>query len=204
MTTVRRPIAVLDVPRKDLEVSLYARSIATAFTGNAYLPSPTVPISTFLVSVAAYESAQLAAMHRGKGTVSARKAARAVVIQNMQQLRSYAQGAADSDMENGAVIIESAGMKVKKVFIPQKRMMKVEQGSVAGTVILFAVVAGLKVGYLWQWSTDQKTWTALLQVFVSKTSASGLTPGITYYFRYQVISRSGLSDWSQIISFLVK
>ena len=204
MNTVQRCLAILALPTKDLDLIQYFKSIGTAMTGNAYFPTPSVPILTFLANVTTYETAQLAAEKRGKGTVVARNAARAVAVQNAQQLRSYVQGISDGNMENGAVIIQSAGMKVKKVVVRQKRTMQVKQGDVTGMVILLAAVAGIKVGYLWQWSLDQKTWTALPQVFVSKTSVSGLTPGVTYCFRYQVISKSGSSDWSQTISFLVK
>jgi hypothetical protein len=32
---------------------------------------------------------------------------------------------------------------------------------------------------------------------------SGLTPATTYYFRVQALVRTGLDDWSQVVSLLV-
>jgi hypothetical protein len=41
------------------------------------------------------------------------------------------------------------------------------------------------------------------QVFKSRSSVSGLTPGVTYYFRYRTSSPNGEADWSQIVALLV-
>jgi hypothetical protein len=38
---------------------------------------------------------------------------------------------------------------------------------------------------------------------VATMTFEGLTPGTTYAFRFKTLTRAGISDWSQIVAFMV-
>ena len=58
--------------------------------------------------------------------------------------------------------------------------------------------------YTFQLSTDQKSWTSLPLALKAKTTVSGLTVGTTYYFRFQVLTKKGLRDWSGVVSYVAR
>ena len=42
-----------------------------------------------------------------------------------------------------------------------------------------------------------------LPTLQASTTVAGLTPATLYYFRYRAVTKTGLGDWSQILSLLV-
>ena len=203
-TIVRRIIAVLKLLAAVAALSKQAKAIVAAMTNNAFFPTPNPPLPTVTNDIAALDAAEALALGKGKGTANARNAKKAVVIRDLQLLRNYVQMIADNDADHAEQIITSALMAIKKLTPRQKRETAVKQGIGSGIVELFAVRAAAKALYQWQMSTDMKVWTNLPQTFLTKTTVTGLVAGTTYYFRYQVVTRAGVSDWSQIISILVK
>jgi hypothetical protein len=81
--------------------------------------------------------------------------------------------------------------------------LSAKQGSVSGSVNLVAKAAARTAAYEWQYSTDQKTWTTLPITLQAKTGVSGLTPATMYSFRVQEVTRTGVENWSQIVTLLV-
>jgi len=71
-------------------------------------------------------------------------------------------------------------------------------------VNLAAKAPAKRASYNWQYSTDQKTWTSIPQTLQAKTGVSGLTVGTTYYFRVQALTMTGETDWTQVVSLVVK
>jgi hypothetical protein len=65
-------------------------------------------------------------------------------------------------------------------------------------------MVGKTAAYAFQYSTDQKTWTAVPMTIQAKTGVSGLTAGTVYYFRVQALTRQGEQNWSQLVSLMVK
>jgi hypothetical protein len=63
---------------------------------------------------------------------------------------------------------------------------------------------GIPATYYWGFSLDQRGWTSAADSMTARVTIAGLTPGQTYYFRYRTLTRKGMSDFSQIVSFLVK
>jgi hypothetical protein len=86
-----------------------------------------------------------------------------------------------------------------------KAELAVLQGASSGIAIARAKSRGRGAIYWWAVSTDQKTWVVeALPTKKAKTSFANLTPGTTYYFRFQAFTAAGMSDWSQIVAFMVK
>ena len=77
----------------------------------------------------------------------------------------------------------------------------------SGSGKLVAKAAARSAAYEWQYSTAQKTWTTLPITLQAKTGVSGLTPATTpattYAFRVQEVTRTGVENWSQIVTLVV-
>jgi hypothetical protein len=198
-----RPIAVLKLSPRVKNVISFAQAVATAMTGNASFASPNPPLATFEADIAALVTAETAVLSRVKGAVETRNAKFLIVKNDLGVMRTYVQSIADGNPSDAAAIIESAGMKVRTVTLHDKPELSVKLGDVSGSVLLVAKAAADRAAYDWQYSTDQKTWTAAPQTLKAKTSISGLTAGTIYYFRVQSLIKTGEQNWSQVVYVLV-
>ena len=50
---------------------------------------------------------------------------------------------------------------------------------------------------------DQKAWTELRSTTQAKTVVTGLTPGATYFFRVQALTKDGEGNFCQPVSLVV-
>ena len=200
-----RSIAVLKLSPKVRSVITFAQQVHTAMTNNSSFPNPTPSLATFEADISALSTAEAAVLSRTKGAVEARNVKLEVVRTDLENLKAYVQTvAAGVSPSNAEALIESAGMAVRKAALHDKAELAAKQGSVSGTVNLAAKAPSKKATYFWQYSTDQKTWTSLPVTMKAKTGLSGLTSATTYSFRFQALTATGLGDWSQIVSLLVK
>lgn len=204
-TRTVRSIAVLKLTNQVKHTISFAQSVASAIVaGSASFPSPTPPMATFQADIAALVTAETAALARAKGAVDIRNAKLAVLKTDLENLKAYVQSVADAaNPTNAAAIIESAGMAVRKTTLHDKATLAVQQGSVSGTVVIRAKAVARRASYGWQYSTDQKTWTNLPVTLQAKTTATGLTPATSYFFRVRGVTLTGEGNWSQVVSLLV-
>lgn len=204
MSGVHRAIAVLNEPDKLLEKIQLFDTIATKMTGNVNFQNNANQVSDFAKEVALLKTLQGVAANRSKGSAKARNDQLAVVVKGAHGLKAIVQVAADSDPDHAETIIQSAGMSVRMVSIRQKQTLEAQQGELSGQAKLIAPVVEGTFSYQWAWSTDQKVWTNIPLAMVSITTADGLTPGTTYWFRFQYLTKKGWSDWSKSTSLFVK
>jgi hypothetical protein len=139
----------------------------------------------------------------GRAATSVRDEALKTVKIDLQKILLFVQGLADTSPSQAASIIEGAGFRVRVVTVRHKPDLEIVQGPTPGTVVARAKARGPRTTYWFQFSTDQKTWSTTPPTRKSSTVISGLTPVSTYYFRYQALTDT-LSDWSQVVSFIVK
>ena len=203
INVTRRPLVVLDLPRRISNVISFATTVAADLKGNAALPSPTPTWATFEADIAALQSAEAAALTRAKGAAQERNVKLVVVKGDLELLAAYVQSVADTNLTTAQALIESAGFGVKKVPDRTKQDLAVRAGRVAGSVILTAKAVAHRASYEWEYSADQKTWMMLPPTLQSKTSLSGLTPGSTYYFQIRTVTRLGQSDWGTPVPYTV-
>ena len=205
MALVVRPIIALQLPKKIKGIITLAESIAGAMNNNPTFPSPSPTIATFLADIAALNTAETAVLSRTKGAVETRNAKLAIVHNDLENLKAYVQGVAGQGAAtNAPAVIEAAGMSSRKVTPRDKPALAAKLGTASGTVTLPAKAAGPTAAYDWQYSTDQKTWTALPMTLQSKTSVSGLAVATMYYFRVQQLTRTGMENWSQIVALMMQ
>jgi hypothetical protein len=202
----RRAIISLAIPAKIPDVILYSNNIVLKMTNNPNFAAPTPALALLVAGVNDLHTAETAALSRAKGAATVRNDKRAALVSLLSQLRGYVQSVADATPENGAAIIESAGLGVRKVVLRGKRAFAAKQGPVASSAIVTAVTAGPRSSYEWQYSTDGgKTWVMAPATTQGKTTIGGLPSGSTVQFRYlSVTPKGGQGDWSPAVSLLVK
>ena len=197
-------MAVLDLPKRINVLITYASGVVTGMTGNASFPTPSPALATVAAAIADLQTAETAALVRGKGAAATRNSKRAVLITLLQSLRMYVQSIADQNGENAPSIIKSAGLAVKKTATRKPRVFAALAGAVSGTVKIVAPSAGARSSYDWQYSTDGKTWIDLTSTIQAKTNLTGQTPGTVLEFRYRPVTKTGAADWSAPVSYTVK
>ena len=204
-TSTHRAIAILALPKSMALLITYAQAIVTALTGNASFPNPSPTLAVLTAAIIALQTAETAALARTKGAVVARNDQRTALIKLLQQLRSYIQTVADSNAENAATVIASAGVAVRKTPAHKPRVFTAEPGAVSGSAKLVAVSGGPRAAYEWVSSIDGgKTWVTAPATLQAKTTVYGLTPGATVLFRFRPVTKAGEGDWSQTVSLIVK
>jgi hypothetical protein len=203
--TIRRSIASLNLaPNKVPALVTYTQGIVKAMTGNPAFPSSAPALAAITAAANDLQTAETAALARTKGAVAVRNARRAALVVRLQQLRGTVQAAADADVENGAAIIQGAGMEVRKTPVRVPRVFDAKPGANSGSAKLVAASAGARSSYEWQYSTDGKAWVTAASTIQAKTTIPGLTPGSTVQFRYRAVTKTGEGDWSQAVSLIVK
>lgn len=200
-----RSLAILKLPRSVHALVAHAQAIVTCMTDNPYFPGPVPPLWIVSKAVTDLQRAEAATLTRAKGAVAVRNEKRTMVGSLLQQLRSYVQVTADGDPENGAAIIESAGMTVRKPSIPPPRVFSAKPGRLPGEVKVIAPTAGHRASYEWEYSADGGVnWLPMPPTLRASTALEGLTPGTTVMFKYRSLTSKGVSDWSAAITATVK
>jgi hypothetical protein len=197
-TKTHRALASLKLPKPHPALITYAQGIVKGMTGNAYFAAPSPTLAALTAAIADLQTAETLALTRAKGAAAARNEKRATLVSLLQQERSYVQGIADGSPENGASIIQSAGLAVKKVPTHTPRVFAAKPGTVSGAVKLVAPAAAHRSSYEWEYSNDGgKTWATMPPTLQARTSITGLTPGSSVQFRYRAVTKAGAGDWSQ-------
>jgi len=202
---VKRSIASLKLPRAVPALIALARSMVTSMTNNASFPNPDPTLAAVTAATNELETAETAAKARTHGAVAARNDKRVALVTLLEQLKAYIQKTADADLEIATTVIQSAGIQVRKVPVHAARVFAAKPAAVSGSVILHAVSAARRASYEWQYSTDGgKTWVQAPGTLQTKTTITGLTPGVTVTFRYRALTKTGEGDWSLPTQIMVK
>jgi hypothetical protein len=204
--SIHRATITLGIPNKIADFILYSGNIVQKMTNNPSFPAPTPTVAALAAAVNDLHLAETAALSRAKGLATVRNDKRAVLISLLQQLDGYVQSVADATPENGAAIIESAGLTVRKITARGKRPFAAKPGALSGSAVVTAEAAGERSAYEWQYSTDGgKTWVFAPATTQGKTTIAGLPAGTTVQFRYLAVTpKGGQGDWSAPVSLLVK
>jgi hypothetical protein len=194
---------VLKLGKTPKEMLARAKAILTALTGNANFTTPSPTLAVLQAAVAAVEQAQVAMGLRGPA--AARNAKLKAMVALFKHLRDYLQSTCELQPELFAAMAESAAVYVMTRTVRPKQVLAATWGLLSGEVDLVAQAPdGKSATHYWQYSLDQKTWLVAADTSHCKTTITGLTPGQTYYFRHASMVKNVRSDWSQIVSLLVK
>jgi len=203
--SMNRANVSLKLPAKVADFIAYATGVVHAMTSNPAFPTPVPALSALSAAVSDLQAAETLALTKATGAVAARNDKRAVVVSLLRQLGAYVQAIADATPENGATIIQSAGLPVRKVPTRAARVFTAKPGPVSGTAKLTATVAARRASYEWEYSLDGgKTWVSAPSSLQAKTTVTGLPVGTSVLFRFKSVTKTGEGDWSQGLALLVK
>jgi hypothetical protein len=200
----RHSTVTLKLPLGVSALVTYAKGIVTRMTANPSFPNPAPSLAAVTAAIDDLHVAETAALARTKGAVATRNDKRAALILLLKQLGGYIQTTADASAENGAAVIESAGIAVRKTPTRLARAFAAKPGPVSGTAKVLATVAGRRASYEWQYSSDGgKTWITAPATLQAKTTIAGLSLGATVLFKYRPVTKAGEGDWSQPASLVI-
>jgi len=182
-----------------------AKTIVSQIAANPKIfVSPNPPIATMNSLIAGVEAAQTNALARTVGMVAIRDAKVRELTDSLHTSRAYVEDLANLDPPTATATIQAAGFQLRKPAARNKPDLQVRQGALSGTVLLIAKAAGRRAAYTWQWSLDQKVWTDLQPTLKASTSAVNLAVGVMHSFRFRSVMKAGPSEWSQVVSLIVK
>ena len=200
-----RVIVALNPSRRIGDWIVYARFVADCLAGNPIFASPVPPLAVFEAHIAELEAAQVHAYKGPQGARAARDAKLFTVRGDLTSLQTYVQNLVSlQPFEVAVAIVTNAGMSVKNASGPSKPDFEVKLGKVSGTVHLFARAAKTRASYEWQYRTPETPWTSAEPTVRADAVLSGLTPGVSYSFRYRAVTKAGVGDWSQVVSVMVR
>ncbi len=205
MSTLQRLILVLLWPSRPGDVVGFVQAILAAMFNSTYFTNPTPGQAVLQADLATFIKALGASQTKAEGTKEVRDEAEHALKSHVTQLMQFAQAAMDANLNQAALMAASSGFQTKKVAKRSKPDVELRWGLASGMVLMIVRSLGDHVTYFYAFSTDQKVWTNLPPSHYASATVSGLTPGVTHYFRFQtLVTGRGLSDWSQTYSILVK
>jgi hypothetical protein len=202
-----RVVVALAFPTQVSVLVSLAQAIVLALTANKDFPSPDPTLAAVTAAVADLEQAQAAAQSRTKGAVPVRNEKRTALVGLLRGLKGYVQKVVDAapDAEHAVSLVHAAGMNAKRQRVPAKRAFGVTPGPVSGSVVLTTAVAAQRASYEWGYSADGgKTWVAAPVTLKTRATLVGLVPGTVYAFRSRSVTKTGTSDWTAVVTLLVK
>ena len=203
--SMHKVVVALKRPTTVPDLVVFARRIVEAMTGNPWFSAPVPPLGSIHAAVDRLQEAEAAALSLTRGLKQARNDERKALVALLTQLKAYVQGVADENPEFAASIIESAAMSVAARTSNGKPMLAVYPGRVSGAVRLVAKAAAKDAGYEWQMSQDGgETWMDLPRTLQAKTTVSGLVPGRTVWLRMRAVTRDGVGDPCDPVSYVVQ
>ena len=183
---------------------MYAKFVAQSLAADPVFASSPLPLAVFEAHIAALEEAEVRVLTRTMGTAAARNARLLAVQSDLGTLKSYVQRIADGyPVALAPAIIESAGMSVKKSSGHGKPDFEAKPGPVSGSVRLFARAERTRASYDWEYGTDETSWTRVDSTVRADAELYGLARGTRYFFRYRPVTKAGVGNWSQVLSFFV-
>src|SRR5580700_4502695 len=127
--SIHRATITLAIPGKIADLILYATNIVQKLTNNPSFPTPTPTVAVLAAAVNDLHNAETTALSRAKGSATVRNDKRTALVALLQQLDGYVQSVADATPKNGAAIIESAGLTVRRNTPRGKRPFAAKPGA---------------------------------------------------------------------------
>jgi len=202
--TPPRNNVVLKRPRPVAALIAIAKAISAAVANGAKtFPSPTPSLATLNADIDNLDAAEIAVKTKAKGTVATRNDKLAIVVADLDQLRAYVQKIVDADPIHAETIAQAAGMALRKPTAHTKPALAVKPSKNSGSVEVSAK-ATTYASNEWQYSSDGgKTWTNAPSTMQARTVIANLTVGTTVVVRHRPVTKTGVGDWSQVVSMTV-
>jgi hypothetical protein len=204
MSNAQTVRVVGDFPEKNKDLITFAKFVAGCLTNNPSFPSPNPTVAVLLTDVTAFDNAETTTVGGSTLATTQRNALKNKVLQDLRHELAYVQSVAETVTDNVQTVVESAGFRLRKPSTRSKPALAVKDGATSGSVLVVAKAMGRTAVYYWEYSLDQKTWTAAPDTFKASVTIGGLTVGQTYAFRVRTMTRASTGGWSQPITHVVR
>jgi hypothetical protein len=199
---MKRTLSALNLPRNVTGVLVYAKVVLARMTEDPLFDPPPALLCALKADIAAFESALIAVASRRRGASSARKESQSRVLGDLELMKAYVQSLAQSLSPNeAAAVIERAGMDVKDARGPSKPPLRAEPGPLATTAHVYARAAKTRASYEFQYAPEGGAWVSVAPTVRSDAPLVGLVPGLLYSVRVRTVTKAGLSDFSEPVTF---
>ena len=198
-----RVVVVPDFPRSVPEFLLRMETVVGAMEANVgTFPAPSPPLVDVRSHMKELSDVQ-AAFETHKSPIAPRDAAFDVLWQDGMQLHAYVQSLATATPEQAAVIAGQAAMALQSRTKRHKPPLTVVQ-KLSASVVLVGTAIKHAGRYDWQLSLDGGlTWQDLPPTTQARTTVTNLEVGVVVLFRYRILTKDGMGDWSDPVSHLV-
>ena len=199
------PIAVANIPRNQEKFLSFCKNVEVKLTGNTSLPNPTPSVAVYAADVKAFDDASVKAQDGAPTAIADRDVKALKVYQDIGHIVDYTQSVADQQVSpaDAIAVILSAGLDVRKTGGRKKPPLEGRYTGLSGEVLLLALAIAGAGAYFWEFSVDQKVWSMAPETKKSRTTITGLTPGVVYSFRFRALTDKGKGEYSPIISLMV-
>lgn len=207
--SAKRPIAALQMSKllRIGDFTLKAMAITEDIDANPTLfVTPEPKTADVKADVTELGKAEIKVQTRVPGAAAARDIIYNKVKLDVMGLMGYVQRLADKtgNEQDAIALILASGFDLKNRGVRVKPDLSAKHGKVSGLVKLAAKAESKRASYNWQQSADNgTTWLSLPPTLMAKTSVAGLTPGVRMLFRFQSVTKAGISDWCQPVSIIV-
>ena len=203
--SIVHPEVVLGIPQKPHPVVVIATStVITAVDGNANFPNAAAQVAAAKAAEVTYAKAVSDAKNKVPGAVKVRAEAKVALMKALEPLRLIVQTEVDAHLDLAATIAESAKMKLRKIPTRTKADFAVKDGLGSGQAHLVARAIAKALLYFWEFSVDGKVFSVAFDTSSANAVIPGLTVGQTYYFRFRARTRKAMTDYSQVLTHVVR
>lgn len=165
-------------------------------------PTPNPSLAALEAAITALATAETAFKTRA-GTKEARDNARVALVALLHGIHAYVQGLASANPAQADVIAKAASMTLRKAPVTHKSDLAVKPKSEGVVHVAAKALKGAKA-HEWQYSTDGgKTWSSAPSTTKSSTLIAGLQPGASVQVKHRMVTKSGVTDWSDPVSAIV-
>lgn len=195
--------AVLNMSKLSVPAKINkARLILNAITANAAVfTNPSPSLADIGNSITELETAWQEAEDKAVSKKTAMRDKEAELLKTMNDVANYVEAVADGDES----IIHLATLQVKRPPFRVRSEFEVLYGVDSGSVVV-RLKAVKRAAYVWQYTKDLSSnavWQEAGTTLTSKTTISGLTPGVNYWFRVAIIDKAGRHEFNAPISLMV-
>ena len=183
-------------------------AIVSHINTNVFFSSPLPALSDVTTALDELKTAADNAVNGGVTDVAIMDAKRLVVEQLLTDMAHYVESVANDPTNDGneEVVIDSAGMTVKKFTPHQKRVFTAKTGALEGTAKLTAAFVRRGV-HNWGYTLtpeNLESWIEIPATTKASTIVLGLTRGSLVSFRHRDVTKDGISDWEYTTAVIIQ
>ncbi len=181
--------------------TVFADKVIASLTGNTAFPSPYPTVAMLTTKNADLKAAIASASLGGLDTTADVYAKQRELLRNLKAIAAYV----EFESNTNEVTALSSGFDLKQSATKIAKSFSAKHGILSGTADL-ETKAGSNCGYIWHMCLDplsSNDWVQQKITMQSKTTLTGLTPGVKYWFRVALITKDGQQSWSDPYMLLV-